>query len=100
MEISLVRAATLNSALVNPMEEAIIRSALSVARLYKVRHDGHDVGVGAFVAPFRDEVSRRLTPVLLGSKAPTREGLLPHVRDLRERTVQTRDAIAKRYQKR
>lgn len=100
MEIALVRAAGLHPDLVNPMEEAVLRTALSLARLYKVRHEERDVGVGAFLAPFREDVHRRLSPVLLGSRAPAREALLPLVRDLREQTLRTRDDLFRRMKDR
>lgn len=96
MELALVRAAQLQPGLVNPIEEAVLRTALSLSRLYKVRHEGRDVGIGAFLTPFREEVARRLTPVLLGRKAPVREQLVPLVRDLRDETLRTRDEVLKR----
>ena len=55
MEIALVRAALDHPALLDAHEEAVLRTALSLARMYKVRHDGHDVGVGAWLDPFRLE---------------------------------------------
>ena len=67
MEISLVRAALANPALIDAHEEAIIRTALSLARMYKVRHQGHDIGVGAWLEPFRLELERRLGPVCWGA---------------------------------
>lgn len=100
MEISLVRAAQLDPDLLNPIEEGVLRTALSMARLYKVRHEGRDVGMGAFLAPFREDVERRLKPVLLGSRRPVREALVPLVRDLREETLRTRDDLVKRFQNR
>ncbi|MGA9523284.1 MAG: patatin-like phospholipase family protein [Myxococcaceae bacterium] len=100
MEIALVRAAQRTPQLLNPMEEAVLRTALSLARLYKVRHQGRDVGMGAFLAPFREDVHRRLAPVLLGSRPPARELLLPHVRDLREETLRTRDELLRRFRNR
>ncbi|MBX5484746.1 MAG: patatin-like phospholipase family protein [Myxococcaceae bacterium] len=96
MEIALVRAAQLRPELVNPVEEAVLRTALSVARLYKVRHEGRDVGVGALVAPFREDVARRLGPVLLGNRPPAREQLVPIIRDLRDETLRTRDEVIRR----
>jgi predicted acylesterase/phospholipase RssA len=100
MEASLVRASEQSPSLVDPVEEAVLRTALSLARLYKVRHEGRDVGVGAFLAPFREDLSRRLTPVLLGPRPPVREALLPHLRDLREETLRTRDELAHRMRSR
>jgi predicted acylesterase/phospholipase RssA len=100
MEIALVRAVVKNPDLANPIEEGIVRTALSLSRLYRVRHEGRDVGMGAFLSPFREEVTRRLRPVLLGKSPPTREQLLPHVRDLKEHTLHTRDALLKRFEDR
>ncbi len=100
MELALVRASVTDAGLVNPIEEGVVRTALSLARLYKVRHEGRDVGVGAALTPFREEVSRRLGPVLLGRTAPTRELLAPHLRDLKERTLRTRDELVKRFETR
>jgi predicted acylesterase/phospholipase RssA len=84
MECALVRASTADPRLLTPPEEATLRTALSLARLYKIRHDGRDVGVGAALAPFREEVSRRLQPVLLGRKPPRRDQLVPLVTGLKE----------------
>ena len=99
MEISLVRAALAQPALVDAHEEAILRNALSLARMYKVRHDGRDVGVGAWLEPFRLEVERKLKPVL-GKGTPTRAALMPQLKDLKERTIEVRDGLAKRFENR
>ena len=74
MEIALVRAAERDRNLVTPPEEAALRTALSLARLYKVRHEGRDVMMGGALAAFREDVTNRLSPVLLGSKPPRRAG--------------------------
>ena len=100
MEVALVRAATLDARLLTPNEEAILRTALSLARLYRVRHEGRDVGVGSYVAPFREQVTRILTPVLLGSKPPTRERLVPLVTHLKPETLKARDALLDRFRAR
>jgi predicted acylesterase/phospholipase RssA len=101
MEISLVRATLANPRLVDAHEEAVLRTALSLARMYKVRHDGHDVGVGAWLEPFRLEIERKLKPVLLaGRGGVTRLALLPHLKDLKERTIEVRDGLAKRFEDR
>jgi predicted acylesterase/phospholipase RssA len=98
MELSLVRAAIANPALVDAHEEAVLRTALSLARLYKVRQDGHDVGVGAWLSPFREELERRLRPVLLPERGDiTRVSLLPHLKDLKDRTLKTRDDLLARF---
>ncbi|WP_174256981.1 patatin-like phospholipase family protein [Myxococcus xanthus] len=96
MELRLVRASLANAALVDPREEAILRTALSLARLYKVRHGDRDVGVGALLTPFREEVERRLGPVLQAPFPPTRDRLMPHVKDLRQHAAKARDMVAQR----
>ncbi|HEY0879937.1 MAG TPA: patatin-like phospholipase family protein [Archangium sp.] len=98
MELALVRAAIAEPRLVDAHEEAVLRTALSLARLYKVNHEGRDVGVGAFLEPFREEMSRRLGPVLLPKKgAIERSALMPHLRDLKERTLNTRDQLVRHF---
>ncbi len=98
LEVNLVRAAIAQPSMVNTHEEAILRTALSLARLYKVRIEGRDVGVGAYLSPFREELTRRLTPVLA-----TRDGkvdralLMPHLRDLKDRTLNTRDSMVRHF---
>jgi predicted acylesterase/phospholipase RssA len=95
MELALVRAALAHPKLVTAHEEAVLRTALSLARLYKVRQGAREVGVGAYLEPYRAEIERRLKPVLL---QPTvrRELLLPHLRELEERTVNTAHQLARR----
>src|SRR5690349_7786273 len=101
MEISLVRAALANPRLIDADEEAVIRTALSLARMYKVPHQGHDVGVGAWLEPFRLEIERRLKPLRLPLRGPvTRASLLPQLKDLKERTIEVRDGLAKRFEDR
>lgn len=100
MELSLVRALVSKPELVNPTEEAVIRTALSLARIYRVKHGEKDVRVGAFLDPFRETVSRRLSPLLLRDRAPSREELLPLVRDLKDRSLRTRDELFKRCENR
>lgn len=68
MELALVRAAIADPKLVDAHEEATLRTALSLARLYKVNHEGRDVGVGAYLQPFREDLTRRLGPLLLPVK--------------------------------
>lgn len=98
LELALVRGAIANPRLVDAHEEAVLRTALSLARLYRVNHEGRDVGVGAFLQPFREDLMRRLGPLLLPEKGPiARTSLLPHLRDLKERTLATRNALVKRF---
>lgn len=101
MELALVRAAIADPKLVDAHEEATLRTALSLARLYKVNHEGRDVGVGAYLQPFREDLTRRLGPLLLPVKGKlTRAQLLPHLRDLKERTINTRDQLVRRFAER
>ncbi|QRK14148.1 patatin-like phospholipase family protein [Archangium violaceum] len=83
MEMALVRATVDSPSLLDSREEAVLRTALSLSRLYKLRHEGHDHSVETWTAPLRENVSRRLGPVLLGKRRITRDQLVPHVRDLR-----------------
>jgi predicted acylesterase/phospholipase RssA len=53
------------------------------------------VGVGAYLEPFREEIERRLKPALL-APVVRRELLLPHLRDLQERTINTAHQLARR----
>lgn len=99
MELRLVQALLDDHRLVDAHEEAVLRTALAVARLYKVRHEGRDVGVGAFLEPFKDEISRRLGPVLLAEKIQ-RTQLLPHLKDLKERTLATRAQVVRHFSER
>jgi len=96
MEVALVRASAQDPALVTPPEEAVVRTALSLARLYKVPHRGREVGVGALLEPFRNEVKRRLEPVLLNGKPVRREALAPHLGWLKEESLLRREAVVKR----
>jgi predicted acylesterase/phospholipase RssA len=96
MELSLVRAALRSPSLVDAREEALVRTALSLARVDRVRHGGQDVEVGTLVTPFREEVRRRLTPVLLGRTPATRAALLPQLAPLRDATLRTRAAVVAR----
>ncbi len=98
MELRIVRATLADTALFNPHEETIVRTALSLARLYKVRQDGREVGVGAFLRPFREEVTRRLRPLLSeGTDPVSRALLMPHLKELKARTIETRQALERRY---
>lgn len=98
MEIALVRAAIDQPRLLDAHQEAVFRHALSLARLYKVRVHDKDLGVSGFLTPFREEIERRLKPVLLPKRgAVERSMLLPHLADLKDRTRHTRDALIKRF---
>lgn len=97
MELRLVQAALDDHRLVDAHEEAVLRTALSLARLYKVRHAGRDLGVGAFLQPFKDEIQRRLGPALLAPKIE-RTQLLPHLKDLKERTLATRAEVVRHFE--
>ncbi|MCU0701585.1 MAG: patatin-like phospholipase family protein, partial [Myxococcaceae bacterium] len=94
LESALVRASLADPSLVTAHEEAVLRNALSLARLYKVREGTRDVGVGAYLEPFRHEISRRLGPVLIPKRGRVERSLLmPHLKELKERTVNTRDSL-------
>ncbi len=97
METALVRAAQLQPELLTPPEEAALRTALSLARLYKVRHEGRDVMMGGALRAFREDVARRLSPVLLSRRAPRRDELVPLARVLRENALRMRDALLARF---
>jgi len=54
--------------------------------------------VGAYLEPFREDLARRLGPLLLPpGQRLTRAQLLPHLRDLKERTTNTRDQLVRRF---
>ncbi|MBL8920779.1 MAG: patatin-like phospholipase family protein [Myxococcaceae bacterium] len=98
LESALVRGALENPSLVTAHEEAILRTALSLARLYKVHQDGREVGVGACLSPFREDLARRLTPVLLPKSGRIeRAQVLPQLRELKETTLATRDSMLQRF---
>lgn len=97
MELALIRAALADPKLIDAHEEVVLRSALSLARMYRVGN----VGVGAFLTPFREELFRRLEPVLLSPKRKIqRSDLLPHLRELKAKTIATRDALVTRMKDR
>ncbi len=96
----LVRAASKDPDLLTPNEEAVLRTAISLARMYRVRHGTRDVGVGASLRPFREDVSRRAGAVLLGKAPLRRELLVPLARELREPTLRTREALLHRFRDR
>lgn len=98
MEMALVRACVDSPSLLDSREEAVLRTALSLARLYKLRHEGHDHPVETWTAPLREDVSRRLAPILLGSKRITRDQLVPHVRDLRAPVLKLRAELVQHLQ--
>ena len=102
MESALVRGVIANPQLLNVHEEAVLRTALSLARLYKVPHEGREVGVGAFLEPFREEMERRFKAVLLPERggAIQRELLMPHLRELKDRTLHVRDHLAEHFRDR
>ncbi len=98
MEIALVRAAQAQPELITPPEEAALRTALSLARVYKLRHEDRDVMVGGALSAFREDVARRLSPVLLAKAPPRRDQLVPLARDLRENALRMREALVKRLE--
>jgi predicted acylesterase/phospholipase RssA len=100
MEMALVRAAQEKPTLVTAQEEGTLRAALSLARIYKLGPKGREIRVGAFLTPFREEISQRLSPMLLGKKPPTRDQLAPLAIQIRPLLVKTRDALAHRLKDR
>jgi predicted acylesterase/phospholipase RssA len=99
MEIALVRGAITHPGLVDAHEEAILRTALSLARLYVVRQDGMDLRVGGFLAPFREDVARRFGPVLLPKEGHVqRELVRPLLDGLKERTLALRQGLLHRFE--
>ena len=101
MELALVRASIAQPGLVDAHEEAVLRTALSLAKLYRVRQGDRDVGVGAYVEPFRLEVERRLKDALLPRSGEVRRELLvPHLKDLKQRTLTVRGQVEKRFEHR
>jgi len=93
MEVSLVRASAEDPALVTAHEEAVARTALSVARLDALSHQGRQVEVGSLLAPFREELKKRLEPVLLNGKPVRRESLAPHLPWLKAEGLARREAV-------
>jgi hypothetical protein len=93
MEVSLVRASAGDPALVTAHEEAVVRTALSVARLDALSHQGRQVEVGSLLAPFRQELKKRLEPVLLNGKPVRRDALAPHLPWLRSEGLARREAV-------
>ncbi|HEY8206511.1 MAG TPA: patatin-like phospholipase family protein [Myxococcaceae bacterium] len=98
MEVTLVRAAAQDPALVTAHEEAVVRTALSVARLDQVSHQGREVDLGEPLRPFREEVRRRLEPVLLNGKPVRREALAPLLPWLKEESLGRRDEVVRHAQ--
>lgn len=97
MEVALVRAALAQPSLIDAHEEAVLRTALSLARLYKVSHQGREVGVGAWLSPWREAMERRLGPVLGASSPPSRATLLPALHGLKAEVLATREALEARF---
>lgn len=93
MEVSLVRASAEDPALVTAHEEAVVRTALSVARLDALGHQGRQVEVGSLLAPFREEVKKRLGPLLLNGKPVKRDLLAPHLPWLKAEGLARREAV-------
>jgi len=100
MEVALVRACVESPALLTLEEEAVLRYVLSLAKLYKIRHEGQDIGVGEVVSMFRESVHKRLSPLLLGSRPLSREELAPCVAPLRDQALFTRGVLFERMKSR
>lgn len=91
-----MRATHSNPNLLDRQECAVLRTALSLARIEKIRTGGVDVRVRGFLHAFREEVVRKLKPILTRKSPPSREDLAPLVKVLRDPTLNTRDALASR----
>jgi predicted acylesterase/phospholipase RssA len=75
MEARLVRACVSDSRLLSTENESLLRTALSLARMHRVRGPRGDVEVGDFLAKYRSEVTAVLSPALGNGKAPSGEQL-------------------------
>jgi predicted acylesterase/phospholipase RssA len=100
MEMALVREVLARPALIPAQDETVLRTALSLARMYKVSHEGREIRVGAFLAPFRDEVGQRLRPVLARKAPASREELGAAARELGPKVVAAREALFQRMRDR
>jgi predicted acylesterase/phospholipase RssA len=92
LEINLAHACVKNPQLLNSQEEAIVRTALALAKLYKIHHAGREVGVGLWMQPFRESIERQLGREL-NKQEITRADLLPHLKHLKERVINTRGQL-------
>lgn len=97
LELELMQALVERPGLLDAREEAVLRTALSLARTYKLHHQGHDYGVQVTLTPFRHEVTRRLGPVLKPGMVE-RALLLPHISPLAERTQQALATLTRRFE--
>jgi predicted acylesterase/phospholipase RssA len=97
MEVRLVREVVDRPGFISASEENTLRYALSFARLKTVTHLGHHTQVATAVAPFRNEMIRRLKSVLLESTSIRRELLVPHLKELGHRTREARLALLLRF---
>jgi predicted acylesterase/phospholipase RssA len=93
MELALARAVVATPHLLDGREEALLRLALSLSRLYSVRHQGEEYPVEGWLAGFRDQVMRRLGPLLLSSRPLTRDRIAPQAWELREPTLRAREDL-------
>lgn len=97
LEAALVRAGVAQPDLLSTHAETVLRTALSVARLYRVRGPHGDVEVGPFLAPFRVEVDAVLGPPLANGRAPSGEALRAAAQVLEEPLRRTREALEQRF---
>ena len=93
-EVALVRALLKDPDLVDGRAEAAIRTAISLARLHRLRVDGADVDVEPVVEPLRDEVFKLLdvAGVKPGSSIVA-EKLRPVSTILRDLALRTTEAL-------
>ncbi len=97
MEAALVRACVADSRLLSTENETILRTALSLARMHRIRGPGGDVEVGDFLAPYRAEVIAVLAPHLSNGRPPTGDGLRAAAQVLLEPLRQTYGALVQRF---
>ena len=93
-EVALVRALLKEPALLDGRAEVALRTALSLARLHKVRVDGQDVDVEPVIEPLRDEVIKLLE--IAGVKPGGQialEKLRPVATILRDLALRTTEAL-------
>jgi predicted acylesterase/phospholipase RssA len=100
LEVALVRAALDRPGSLPARDEAAIRWALGLSRLWLVRSGGRDVPVEGDVLPLRDEVTRLLGPILDGRRRPDPAPLAGVALPLARRAAAVREAILARHRDR
>jgi predicted acylesterase/phospholipase RssA len=91
---AVVRAAMRDPNALDPRVEAALRTALSVARLYRLQGTSGDVDLESFVAPLRDEVHKLFAVGGFSSgRLGSPEKLRPIATILRDQALRARDKI-------